>query len=134
MKLLGSFILTAVLSGCVGAPSSNDDLASGEGIERESNAGSARGRLTVLGGVTEGSNDFELTLSATAPFASATLQALDAVMPSHGHRAEPARIEGVTTGYRIVDLPLSMPGVWQLRGELVVDDRPDQITFEVDVP
>lgn len=134
MKLSQFLWLVALLTGCVAPPASSDELAEGKALEHLSDSGLVSGRLTVVGAVTEGSNDFELELSPTPPYESATLGELVAVMPSHGHRSEPAHIRVTDTGYRIVDLPLGMPGVWQLRSGLVVDERADEITFEVDVP
>ncbi|HVY32237.1 MAG TPA: hypothetical protein VHB79_37125 [Polyangiaceae bacterium] len=134
MKLLGAILCTAILSGCVAAPASNDELAESGALVRTSEAGLVRGRLTVLGSVEQGSNDFELELSPESPNESAKLEAMVAVMPNHGHRAEPTQIERTEAGYRILGLPLSMPGVWQVRAEIIADERADEITFEVDVP
>ena len=134
MKLSQSLWLAALLTGCVATPAASDELTEGKAIERLSEAGLVSGRLTALGTVSEGSNDFELELFPTPPYESATLGEVVAVMPNHGHRSEPARLQVTDTGCRIVDLSLGMPGVWQLQGELVVDQRADEITFEVDVP
>lgn len=134
MQRLGFVLLTLALTGCVSAPDSSDALGESARIERASEQGLARGRLTALGSVQEGSNDFELELSAVPPYEFATLQDVVALMPAHGHRGVPGRVETTEAGYRIVDLELPMPGVWQLQSGLFVGAQVDTISFEIHVP
>jgi hypothetical protein len=134
IKRLGAVLLTLALTGCVAAPDSSEALGENARIDRASEQGLARGSLSVIGSVREGSNDFELELTAVPPYELATLQEVVAVMPAHGHRGVPGRVEETDAGYRIVDLELTMSGAWQLRSELFIDEQADAISFEIDVP
>jgi hypothetical protein len=131
---IGVLLLFATLPSCVAVPASSDELAERGSLERDSSAGLAQGRLVLLDEVVAGSSDFALELSPIPPYQRATLDELVAVMPNHGHRAIPAAIEASDTGYHIIDLRLTMSGVWQLRAGLSVDDRRDELAFEIDVP
>lgn len=135
-RLAQVFVCSAIglIAGCVQAPSSEHELLDGAVLDGTSTQGLARGRLSALHTVEVGSNDFDLELSATSPQQAAVLDDVEAVMPSHGHRAVPTTIEPTTEGYRIVSLALGMSGAWQLRGSLVVEGRADQIAFDIDVP
>jgi hypothetical protein len=131
---VGLCALLAWTAGCVGAPPAQTDLRDGESVRALSSHGLVAGELRAVGAVSAGSNDFALTLTPETAGTPATLESFVAIMPAHGHQATPARIEASTTGYDIVGLPLTMPGVWHLSGELRVDGTSDDISFDVDVP
>jgi hypothetical protein len=132
--LLGCFLFTWVMSGCVTEPASNSQLIEGGSLEQTSEAGLALGRLSALDRIETGANDFQLELSSLPPSESVLLSDVVAVMPGHGHRALPDHLELTNEGYRIVNLELPMSGVWELEGSLLIGDQADAISFAIDVP
>jgi hypothetical protein len=115
------------------APEPQNELSQGA-FEATSRLGLARGHLSVLGTFTTGTTDFELVLSSPTTGKSAVLDSFEAIMPAHGHRATPSRIEGADGSYEILELPLAMPGVWRLAGTLQIEAATDEIWFDVEVP
>lgn len=125
--------LVLVAAGCGSEPNAAG-LGAGATIDATSARGLATGKLSVVGDLTIGENDFELVLAPEAKTDAAKLESLTAMMPAHGHVTTPDAIDATDGTYRIVALPLSMPGVWRLTGSLSVDGTGDTISFDVDVP
>lgn len=131
---IAQLIVLAMMTGCVAPPVSQGDLSSeGDALEATSTQGLVEGRLSAMGPLCAGPNDFELVITPAASGSAATLESFDAVMPAHGHRSSPSSIEADATGYRIA-LPLSMSGMWRLTGTLQVTGVTDELTFDIDVP
>lgn len=125
--------LLLAFAGCSSEPTATG-LEAGTALDATSARGLATGKLSVVGDLTIGENDFELALAPEARTEAPRLESLKAMMPAHGHVVTPSAIDASDGTYRIARLPLSMPGVWRLTGDLSVDGTDDTISFDVDVP
>jgi hypothetical protein len=125
MALLGT--------GCSGQSETPDNqVEPGQALEVAGVEGHATGRVRVDGdSVVEGRNAFLVDFEPS----DTTLTQASALMPAHGHGAPAApTITHTQTGYRVSDLILAMPGLWDVRLVVDVAGAADRIEFSVDVP
>ena len=135
-RSLAPFTLLALLcTSCVTEPGATAVLVHEHPLARVSDRGLVYATLEVAGaGVTTGENDFVLTLTAPSSSDDPSLDFVVATMPAHTHRAEPSVIERTAGGYRIVALPFTMSGLWELRCGVEVGGATDSLVFDIDVP
>lgn len=128
-----SVLVLLTASACLGAP--NDDRASADGdVMASSEQGLVDAHLEVVGSLSTGSNDFRLTLTPRDSSQAARLESFRATMPAHGHASAPDHIAADSNDYSIIELPLAMPGRWQLTASLLVGNLTDRVDFDIDVP
>ena len=110
----------------------SNQLEPGEALDVAGMYGHASGSIRVDGNsIVEGRNAFLIQFTPT----DTALTQASALMPAHGHGA-PATptITRTQTGYRVSDMILSMPGLWDIMLDVDVAGAADRIEFTVDVP
>lgn len=65
---------------------------------------------------------------------TASLLAVDAVMPAHSHEAHAGLIDETDEGFHASELDLFMTGRWLLTLELSLEGEPDRVSLPIDVP
>jgi hypothetical protein len=86
------------------------------------------------GPVVRGNNQLFVALRARSEPGEASLTAVDASMPAHGHEAHAESIVAADDGFRVSGLNLFMTGRWQVSLALTLGEQPDSATLPVDVP
>jgi hypothetical protein len=129
-----AFAFAWLPAACVGAPDTSERLTVDHPLEETSEKGIVDARLELMSAARTGDNDFLLTLDASDPADEPSLDRVVASMPSHGHSVVPRSIEDVEGTFRIVALPLSMPGFWQIECRFTVGETNDFVVFDVEVP
>ncbi len=130
-----TLLLVAGLSaaGCgSGSDAPANQLDPGRTLQLESAGGRAKGDVRAEGGhIAQGRNALLIEFD---PVATELLSA-SAFMPVHGHMTpSPPAIAHEGTGYRVSDLILSMPGLWDVTLDIQVDSKADKLELTVDVP
>lgn len=126
---LAVLLLGTACSGESETPS--NQLQPGQTLDVSGEHGHATGSVRVDGDIVQGRNAFLVDFH---PSDTALTQA-NALMPSHGHSSPAApTITRTQTGYRISDVILSMPGLWDVLLDVDVAGAADRIQFSVDVP
>jgi len=99
---------------------------------------SERGLLDVDasfdGPVVRGDNQLLVALRARSEPGDASLLAVDASMPAHGHEAHAQSIAPGDDGFHVSGLNLFMTGRWELSLSLALGDQTDSVSLPVDVP
>jgi len=113
-----------------GADSAGNRLEAGHALTLESAHGYTTGEIQASGRIAQGSNTFDVTFDPT----STELVGANAFMPVHGHGTARATVTQVPGGYRVENVILSMPGLWDVTLDVRVEGHTDALEFTVDVP
>jgi hypothetical protein len=128
--------VASLLGGCFGgaAPTTEDVSEHATGVLSDS--GRVTAEVQSDGPIAEGENDLLVRISPAsgASIERIEIDAVSALMPAHAHATEPARVTREGDAHRIHDLPLTMPGRWEITLKLREDDAPDSLRFGVEVP
>lgn len=122
-----------IATACGGAGETpSDQVEPGRSTSVAALKGRATGHVSVDGtSIVQGPNAFLVDFEPS----ETQLTHASALMPSHGHGSpKPATIAETDTGYRVSDMILSMPGLWNVFLDVQVDGAPDRVEFSVDVP
>ena len=127
-------IATALIATACGsaAETPSDQVEPGRSTSVAALKGHTTGHVSVDGtSIVQGPNAFLVDFDPS----ETQLTNASALMPSHGHGSpKPASIAQTDTGYRVSDMILSMPGLWNVFLDVQVGDTPDRVEFSVDVP
>lgn len=123
--------MTALLPGCgAGSDTPRNELLPGNTLVVASSDGTTTGHVRAEGDIVEGQNAFLVEFDPV----STELVTASALMPVHGHGADPPSVSKTTSGYRVSNMVFSMAGLWDVFLDVRVSTASDRIEFTVDVP
>lgn len=124
--------LLALLSGCgAGSDTPRNELLPGNTLVVASSDGTTTGHVRAEGDhIGEGQNAFLVEFDPV----TTELVTASALMPVHGHGADPPTVSKTTSGYRVSNMVFSMAGLWDVFLDVRVGTASDRIEFTVDVP
>lgn len=130
-----AIVASIAVAGCVAPPDDAPVTFEDEPVSLPSERGQAVVQISLVGdSIVRGENDFEVELISTMPGTGGELVSASGFMPAHGHGTVAPSIELSSGGFVVEDLPLYMPGRWEITFELRVHGLKDAVTFPVDVP
>jgi hypothetical protein len=127
-----AFSAAASLWACgAGTDGPSSEVVAGRATSVPSSEGLAVGTVRLDGAqITRGPNAFLVGFDP----AETEVVAATTFMPAHGHGSVTPSLARQADGYRISEVVFSMPGLWEVRLDLVVGGKPDHLVFNADAP